>query len=371
MVTSLTNVRVFDGQKLGAPTTVVINGETIASVGAAPTGTVVDGAGAALLPGLIDAHVHIDDEAQLGRLIAHGITTALDMANSTPEVTRSLRQRPGLPFLLGAGLPASAPGGVHTKKMGFPSNSAVANAGDASRFVADRVHDESDYLKIIVEDPKMPGTKSLPLETITALVTAAHAAGLLAIAHAVTSTAMNLAAAAGVDVITHAPMNRSITAEEAAPLAGRGAAFAPTLTMLKGTAVAINSGRMFRLLRRLNIAPPVEYANPRASIAVAKAAGLPIMAATDANSEPGAPYSPAYGASLHDELELLVEAGLTPSEALAAATSTPARVFGLTDRGVIEAGKRADLLLVSGDPTADIRATRSITGVWLAGKKIS
>jgi imidazolonepropionase-like amidohydrolase len=367
----ITNVRVFDGTKLSAPTTVGIADDLIVSIGGKATGTTIDGNGGALLPGLIDAHVHVDDAGQLEELLSHGVTTAFDMANSRPEVTASLRSRPGLPQLLGAGLPASAPGGVHTKKMGFPADSAVQDPDDAARFVADRVRDHSDYIKIIVEDPRMPGTAALSPEIIRALVVAAHAAGLIVVAHAVTSTAMNFAADAGVDVITHAPVNRAITAQEAAELVKRGAALLPTLTMLQGTAGVVNSGRMFRLLRRLRIAPPVEYSNARASVAVAKAAGLPILAGTDANNDPGAPWNPKFGSSLHDEFELLVDAGLTPVEVVVAATSTPARVFGLADRGAIRAGLRADLLLVSGDPTVDIGAMRTVSGVWLGGQKIS
>jgi imidazolonepropionase-like amidohydrolase len=367
---SITNVRVFDGTKLSVPTTVGFDDDLIGSIGGNPTGTIIDGNGDALLPGLIDAHVHVDDAGQLEALLSHGITTAFDMANSRPEVTASLRSRPGLPQLLGAGLPASAPGGVHTKKMGFPADSAVQGPDDAVRFVADRVRDQSDYIKIIVEDPRMPGTAALSPETITALVVAAHAAGLLVIAHAVTSTAMNFAADAGVDVITHAPVNRAITAEEAAGLAERRAVLLPTLTMLQGTARIIKAKRMFRVLRQLNIAPPVEYANARASVVVAKAAGLQILAGTDANTDPGAPWNPKFGSSLHDEFELLVEAGLTPVEVIVAATEAPARAFGLSDRGAIKAGLRADLLLVRGDPTTDIRAARSVAGVWLGGQKV-
>jgi imidazolonepropionase-like amidohydrolase len=361
---SITNVRVFDGTELSAPTTVGIADELIVSVGGAATGTIIDGHGGALLPGLIDAHVHVDDAGQLEELLSNGITTAFDMANSRPEVTASLRSRPGLPQLLAAGLPASAPGGNHTERMGFPVDSAVRGPDDAARFVSERVRDHSDYIKIILEDPRMPGTAALPPETITALVMAAHAAGLIVVAHAVTSTTMNFAADAGVDVITHAPLNRAITAEEAAGLAARGAVLLPTLTMLQGTAGVINS-------RRANAGPPVDYAYARASIAVAKAAGLPILAGTDANSDAGAPWSPKFGSSLHEELELLVDAGLTPAEAIVAATSSSARVFGLADRGAITAGLRADLLLVDGDPTTDIRAARSVSGLWLGGDKVS
>jgi hypothetical protein len=70
---------------------------------------------------------------------------------------------------------------------------------------------------------------------------------------------------------------------------------------------------------------------------------------------------------MHRELELLVKAGLTPIEALAAATSTPAKAFRLADRGRIAEGLRADLVLVAGDPTSDITATRAIEGVWKQG----
>ena len=76
----------------------------------------------------------------------------------------------------------------------------------------------------------------------------------------------------------------------------------------------------------------------------------------------------AFGASLHHELELLVEAGLTPLQALAAATAVPAEAFRLRDRGRIATGLRADLVLVGGDPLTDITATRSIVAVWKAGQ---
>ena len=83
-----------------------------------------------------------------------------------------------------------------------------------------------------------------------------------------------------------------------------------------------------------------------------KAANVLILAVTDAPN-PGT----MHGASIHRELELLVQAGLTPLEALASATSVPAAIFGLADRGRIAPALRADLLLVQGDPTADIQAT--------------
>jgi imidazolonepropionase-like amidohydrolase len=98
---------------------------------------------------------------------------------------------------------------------------------------------------------------------------------------------------------------------------------------------------------------------------------VPILAGTDATETPAAPASPPFGTSLHDELELLVEAGLTPVEALRSATSVAAQHFGLDDRGAIAHGLRADLVLLDADPTIDIAATRSIRGVWLAGDRVA
>lgn len=94
-------------------------------------------------------------------------------------------------------------------------------------------------------------------------------------------------------------------------------------------------------------------------------AGVPLLAGTDSPG-PGT----GYGLSMHVELQLLTECGFTPGEALGAATAVPAREFGLLDRGRIQTGRRADLLLIEGDPSKDIRATRNIVGVWVAGRRI-
>ncbi|MCF3139547.1 amidohydrolase family protein [Paenarthrobacter sp. AR 02] len=91
-------------------------------------------------------------------------------------------------------------------------------------------------------------------------------------------------------------------------------------------------------------------------------AGVVLLAGTDAPN-PGT----VFGASLHRELELLVQCGLSPAQALTAATAEPARVFGLGDRGRVDVGLRADLILVSDNPLADITATRSIERIWRGG----
>jgi imidazolonepropionase-like amidohydrolase len=95
------------------------------------------------------------------------------------------------------------------------------------------------------------------------------------------------------------------------------------------------------------------------------AAGVPLLAGTDSPA-PGT----TYGASLHRELEHLVSAGLTPAAALAAATSAAARAFRMSDRGRVKTGMRADLLLVDGDPSKEIRATRNIVAIWKRGVRV-
>lgn len=94
------------------------------------------------------------------------------------------------------------------------------------------------------------------------------------------------------------------------------------------------------------------------------------MAGTDANAAPGSPAPIQHGKGLHDELALLVAAGLSPVEALRAATVVPADLFGLQDRGAVLPGRRADLVLVDGDPTHEITNTTAIRGVWIKASKI-
>lgn len=98
-------------------------------------------------------------------------------------------------------------------------------------------------------------------------------------------------------------------------------------------------------------------------------AGVPVLAGTDGTG--GAGHPTTHGISYHGELALLVAAGLTPVQALTAATAAPADAFGLHDRGRVAAGLRADLLLVGGNPLTDITAVRDIAGLWRRGVPVN
>ncbi|MET3174840.1 UNVERIFIED_ORG: imidazolonepropionase-like amidohydrolase [Arthrobacter sp. UYCu721] len=358
--TAITNVRVFDGTGLTAPRTVFIENGLISSGDPASADTTIDGGGGTLLPGLIDTHVHVDKLEHLERSLDWGLTTLLDMAAPNLDAVNALRNLERLPDVRSAGTPATAPGAGHTVKMGFPASSTVTGPQDASPFVAARLWEESDYVKVVVENPAHFGPAAISTETVAAIVMAAHEANLLVIAHAVDTAAAEIACAAGVDVLTHAPMDRVLNDHFVARLAERGIVSSPTLTMMRG----ISEGAFPPGI------PVPDFGNARINVAKFHDAGVTILAGSDANMDPGSPFNVPHGESLHTELGLLVEAGLTPAEALRSATSLAAAVFGLSDRGSIEAGRRADLLLVEGDPTDDIAATRNIQGVWIAGNKI-
>ena len=108
--------------------------------------------------------------------------------------------------------------------------------------------------------------------------------------------------------------------------------------------------------------------NALRSVGRLHAAGVEVLAGTD-SAHLGAPGL-AHGASLHDELRLLEAGGLSPVEALTAATRRTADRFGLIDRGRIEPGAAADLVLVDGDPTVQLSSTLNTRAVWRRGRRL-
>ena len=128
---ALTNVRVFDGHELRGPTTVVIEGGFVGrdSAGA----RITDAGGATLLPGLIDAHVHLLNEEHLQQLADFGITTALDMGAWPPSMVDSLRRSTGMADIRSAGIPATVAGSTHSHLPGYPAEEMVDGPTGAAR----------------------------------------------------------------------------------------------------------------------------------------------------------------------------------------------------------------------------------------------
>ena len=146
-------------------------------------------------------------------------------------------------------------------------------------------------------------------------------------AHASHTGAVATAQEACVDVLTHAPLDTALSEAAVADARDAGRTCVPTLVMMEG--VAKNAP-----------VPGLDYRHARDSVAALHRAGVPVMLGTDANQAPGVPANVPYGGeSAHRELELLVQAGLTPAEALHAATALTADRFGPAyDRGRIAPG---------------------------------
>jgi imidazolonepropionase-like amidohydrolase len=346
MRTVINNVRVFDGERVLDQRTVVIDDDHI---GIDPAGArIVDGEGGTVLPGLIDAHVHVSTRAHLENALRWGVTTMLNMGGFDIEGFAALRELDGLPALRTSHAAALRPG-EFAQRMGFPAEVLLSDPDRIDDWVAERVRTGADYIKLIVEEPGKDG--ALSAEDIRAVVAAAHRRNLLTIAHATSVATTRLAMDNGVDFSTHAPLDGVV--DEQTVRATRGTI--PTLTMMREVAKA-----------RYADSADEHYGYARDSVTALHRAGVPILLGTDAHPPMG-PFTVNHGEAVHDELALLVEAGLTPIEALTAATSAIADRFGLADRGRIAERHRADLVLVDGDPTEDIAATRDIRAVWCGG----
>ena len=385
------NVRVFDGQRVIARTDVWIGDEKIRAIGQnlkVPAGTpAMEGSGRTLLPGFIDAHNHSYTRTGLEQELIFGVTTELGMQNDPAFVAEIKREQASgqslnLADMRSSGWPATAPGG-HGTEGGLPV--PVITAPDqAAGFVQQRRKAGSDYLKIIFEDGSLFHGKSpnLTKSTVAALARAAHDAGLLAVAHIGNRQGAIDTIEAGVDGLAHLFIDRPPEPGFGSFVADHRAFAIPTLTVLdsasrkpSGASLATDARLepylTLEAIRNLTttgphkLVIPVNFDYALQTVKQLRRAGVPILAGTDAPSE-----GTWFGASIHRELELLVHAGMTPIEALAAATSVPASIFHLTDRGGIAKGKRADLVLVNGDPSKDIKHTRAIVGVWKRGVRV-
>jgi imidazolonepropionase-like amidohydrolase len=392
---AIRNVRIFDGDKVIDQGQVVVRDGRIAAVGAkvaVPVGvTVIDGKGRTVMPGLIDAHTHSFGPARSDAL-RFGVTTELDMFSDWRGLPKAKAQRESMARtnradLWSAGTLATAPKG-HGTQYGV-SIPTLNSAADVPAWVDERVAEGSDYIKIVLEDGSAYG-HSLPTldgPTLKALVSNAHARKKMAVTHVATLASANDAIAAGADGLVHIFMDKSLDEPAAPTLASSMAKTMVRQKMFVVATLSVSAGvggvrAGAELVADKSLAPylsglqlaslnaafaptwqkPALFANAMKNVALLNAAGVNILAGTDAGN-----LGTAHGASLHGELALLVRAGLTPTQALHAATAAPAAAFALTDRGRLAAGQRADLVLVEGDPTQDITTTRRIVGVWKNG----
>ncbi len=359
------DVRVFDGLTLLSQTNILVEGEKITQMGhdfAAPPGTdTIDGTGKTLLPGLIDAHAHVSGHALEDAIMA-GVTTVLDMGSDTARQLPKDDASDADVFWAGRT--------IHMLVRGDAARPATPTS--MTDTVDERLAHGSDYVNI----DYLCGTASIIKRNLEATVAAAHTRGRLAVVHLHCDARVCIEA--GVDGLIGDPAELDSSLMKLAR--ARNVFVVPSLSSIywksgsSNAAFALDTNIIPYLprasaqnlaLRFSGDGAALSYPLAELSTKKLQQAHVHILAGTDAPN-PGT----AFGVSMHREMELLTNAGLTPVHALAAATGFVADAFHLRDRGHIHVGFRADLLLVSGDATTTITATRNIVAVWKRGHKL-
>ncbi|MEV0184721.1 amidohydrolase family protein [Streptomyces sp. NPDC050625] len=405
-LTAITGAQVFDGENTLGVTTVLVENGSITRIGceAPPGAQIVDGRGATLLPGLIDAHVHTSREA-LALALRFGVTTELEMQGTNTRENRAhISDDDTVADVRSSGFGITPPGGHPSElfpkdfRPGPPAGAKPTGPPplmphsttpeEAVAFIPQLIERGSDYIKFMIDDGSVEGHPGLPMldqATLNAGVAEAKRHGMLTVAHTLTVDATRMAIEAGIDGLVHLFMDQPHT-EEIIGLVKDARMFVVPCVVLNASMMGITGTELAddpRVGSRLDTDwdktlrssfghyPQGKIDDVLATVKALSDAGVDLLAGTDVSMPLPFLGGLAHGASLHHELQYLVRAGLTPAQALRAATATPARRFGLGDRGRIAEGLRADLLLVDGDPTTTITDTLNTRAVWRRGTRLT
>lgn len=408
-ITGVTVIPMDDGPARLADRIVVIDGGRIQAVGPrgavpVPAGArVIDGRGKFLIPGLVDAHVHLEhvaDPAILKLFLGHGVTTIRNMDGR--DFVLAWRRQVAEGALTGPRIITAGPvlDGAPPLR---PDNLSIADAAAGRATVAAQAAQGYDFVKVYT---------NLSADAFAGIASEAERRGLRIAGHVPRTlplddamrrywTIEHLGDFAGAVAAEGAPVpgwaRRFLAATPdparmdavARRLAASPAWLVPTLLVAERelappAAVAVWlaepavqalpgwvrdqwQGQLARIGGRLDAEDFALLAQARghreALLRAVHRAGAKLAIGTDTPNPFVVP-----GAAVHDELAAWVQAGLAPRAALAAATAAPARMLGLADQGQVAPGMRADLLLLDADPLTDIAATRRIAGLVAAGR---
>lgn len=334
---------------------------------------VIDAKGQAVVPGLFDVHTHWSASGKPGAYpliasayIQSGFTTVNDF-NEAPEAFEPLRAWLKTLIAPHVNMVArlSTTNGHGADWADTDTTKWVDTPEVARAEVKALLPYKPDYLKAFADGwryGQSPDNTSMNRATLSALVDEAHQNGLRVLTHTVTVERGRDAAAARVDVIAHSLQDEQVDAMAVAQIKAAGTSYAPTLAIYEPEPLVTEADRADPA-KQLRVR---KYGYATHNVKTLYDAGVPIVLGTDAGIG-GAVHGEA---SLH-ELELLAEAGLSPEAVLRAATINSARALGVgDDRGSIEPGKRADLVIVSGQPWVNVSDMRKVQSVILDGQLV-
>jgi imidazolonepropionase-like amidohydrolase len=384
--------RIIDGS--GKPAienaTLLVRDERIEAVGThvkVPAGvTRIDATGKTIIPGLINAHGHVNDAAQFGVYLRDGITTVLSLGGDKEFDLReqSMKAPAGtVPRLYVAGLIQDS--------TAIPGAVAVKTPEEARKSVDQLIRNKPDFVKVRVDDFLGARAKMSP-EVYTAVIDEAHKNGFRTATHIVLLDDAKGVLRAGVDYIAHSVRDREVDEEFIRLMKKRHVFYCPTLTRELAVFTYSETPSFFSDPFFLKEADPAEMAkmkDPKRQDAMrsdhaalwykehmpiamrnlkkVSDAGIVIAAGTDSGGGPGR----FQGYFEHLELEYETKAGLTPMQALVSATSGAAKALNISKRvGTLEKGKLADFVVLSANPLEDIRNTRTIESVWIGGVRV-
>lgn len=407
--TVISGAKVFDGERVVNVPHVILERGVVAGLGGPipADAEAVEGAGCTLLPGLIDAHVHTSP-ASLALALRFGVTTELEMQGVHTRANRGqISSDDAVADVRSSGFAITPPGG-HPSELfpkdsrpgGRPAGGGGGGQGgappympfsttpqEAAAHIPKLIESGSDYIKFMVDDGTVEGSPVPMLDqaTLDAGVAAAKRCGMLTVAHALTIEATRMCARAGIDGLMHVFMDQPHT-EEIITTVAEADMFVVPCVVLNASMMGITGAELAddpRVAGRLsnewestlrssfNHYPQGRIEDVLTTVVALDRAGVKILVGTDSSAPLPFLGGVAHGASVHHEMQYLVRAGLPPLQALSAATAATADCLGLGDRGRIAPGKRADLLLVAGDPTNDISDTLNTRAVWRRGVRLT